>query len=92
VTRGLRALAAAGLVFDIVTLPHLLPVALTAARSVPELSFVLDHLGGPPAGSGQGGMDGPWTAAIRSLAALPNVTCKLSGVRTTPARASDLGP
>jgi L-fuconolactonase len=92
VIRGLRALAAAGLVFDIVTLPHQLPVALTAARSVPELSFVLDHLGGPPAGSGQGGMDGPWTAAIRSLAALPNVTCKLSGVHTTPARASDLGP
>src|SRR5579862_2107531 len=44
VLRGLRALAAAGLSFDIVTLPHQLPAALTAARSVPGLSFVLDHL------------------------------------------------
>src|SRR5205807_902779 len=54
---------------------------------VPELTVVLDHLGGPPVGSGE---DGPWVAAIRRLAALPNVTCKLSGAHTTPARASDL--
>jgi L-fuconolactonase len=92
VLRGLRALAAAGLSFDIVTLPHQLPAAVTAARSVPELTMVLDHLGGPPAGSGQHGEDGPWAAAIRALAALPNVTCKLSGAHTTPADASDLRP
>lgn len=92
VLRGLRALAAAGLSFDIVTLPHQLPAAVTAARSVPELSIVLDHLGGPPAEPGQEGTDGTWAAAIRSLAALPNVTCKLSGVHTTPPRASDLRP
>jgi L-fuconolactonase len=92
VLRGLRALAAAGRSFDIVTQPHQLPAAITAARSVPELSFVLDHLGGPPAASGPGGANGPWAAAIRSLAALPNVTCKLSGAHTSPARASDLRP
>ena len=89
VLRGLRGLAAAGLSFDIVTQPHQLPAAVTAARSVPELTMVLDHLGGPPVGSGE---DGPWAAAIRSLAELPNVTCKLSGAHTTPARASDLRP
>lgn len=92
VLRGLHALAAAGLSFEIMTPPHQLPAAVTAARSVPELSFVLDHLGGPPIGSGQEGRNGPWAAAIRSLAALPNVTCKLSGVHSTPARASDLRP
>ena len=97
VLHGLHELAAAGLSFDIVALPHQLPAAVTAARSVPELGFVLDHLGGPPAESGpaesgQEGNDGPWAAAIRSLAALPNVTCKLSGVHTSPARASDLRP
>ncbi len=92
VLRGLRAVAAAGLAFDIVTLPHQLPAALTAVRSVPELSFVLDHLGQPPAGSGPEGNDGSWAAAIRSLAALPNVTCKLSGVHTTSASADDLRP
>jgi L-fuconolactonase len=92
VRRGLYALAAAGLSFDLVLLPAQLPGAAAAARSVPELSFVLDHLGGPPVGSGQDPETGPWTAAIRSLAALPNVTCKLSGVHSNPARASDLGP
>jgi L-fuconolactonase len=92
VLRGLHALASAGLSFDLVTLPHQLPAAVTAARSVPGLSFVLDHLGGPPAGSQEEGTDGPWAAAIGSLAALPNVTCKLSGAHTSPARASDLRP
>ncbi len=92
VLRGLRALAAAGLSFDIVTLPHQLPAAVAAARSVPELSFVLDHLGGPPAGPGHESADGAWADAISSLAALPNVTCKLSGAHTVPARASELRP
>ena len=54
--------------------------------------MVLDHLGGPPAGSGQDGEDGPWATAIRQLAALPNVSCKLSGAHTIPARAGDLRP
>jgi L-fuconolactonase len=92
VLRGLRALAAAGLSFDIVALPHQLPAAVTAARSVPELAMVLDHLGGPPVGVGQHDEDGLWAEAIRALAALPNVTCKLSGAHTTPARAIDLRP
>ncbi len=92
VLRGLRVLAAAGLSFDVAALPHQLPAAVTAARSVPELTFVLDHLGGPPADSGQGAQTGPWASAIRSLAALPNVTCKLSGMHTGAARASDLRP
>lgn len=74
------------------TLPDQLPAAVTAARAVPELTMVLDHLGGPPAGSGRDGEDGPWAAAIRGLAALPNVTCKLSGAHTTPPDASDLRP
>jgi L-fuconolactonase len=92
VLRGLRALAAAGLSFDIVALPRQLPAAVTAARLVPELSMVLDHLGGPPVGSGQDGEAGPWADAIRGLAALPNVTCKLSGAHTTTADVGGLRP
>ena len=92
VLAGLHALAGAGLPFDIVTLPHQLPVAVTAARSVPGLTFVLDHLGGPPAETGQEADTGPWAAAIHSLAELPNVTCKLSGAHTSQARAEDLRP
>jgi L-fuconolactonase len=89
---GLRALAAAGLNFDVVALPHQLPAVVTAARAVPELTFVINHLGGPSAGPGQEATAGPWAAAIRGLAALPNVTCKLSGVPDGLARASDLRP
>lgn len=76
VLRGLAAVAAAGLVFDVVGLPAQLPDALAAARAVPGLTFVLDHLGNPDGDPG----DGPWARAMRDLAALPNTVAKLSGV------------
>jgi len=91
VLRGLRALAVAELSFDIVVLPDQLPAAVIAAQSVPELTFVLDHLGNPPA-DGQEASNGAWATAIGSLAALPNVTCKLSGAHSDPMLASDLRP
>jgi L-fuconolactonase len=92
VRAGLQAMADADLSFDLVLLAHQLPAAAAAARSVPDLSFVVDHLGGPSVGSEPDPADGEWAAAIRSLAALPNVTCKLSGVHTEPARAAELVP
>jgi L-fuconolactonase len=88
VLRGLEGLAGTGLCFDVVVLPHQLPAAVVAARSVPGLTFVLDHLGGPPVGS----EPGPWAVAIGELGALPNVACKLSGAHSEPARAIDLRP
>ncbi|MGH3258632.1 MAG: amidohydrolase family protein [Streptosporangiaceae bacterium] len=68
--------------------------AVAGLRALPGGEFLcgIRHLGGPPADSQEEGTDGPWAAAIRSLAALPNVTCKLSGAHTSPARASDLRP
>jgi L-fuconolactonase len=93
VVRGLAALATAGLCFDLVLRPDQLASAIGAARSVPELTFVLDHLGGPPVGSpAESGAPGSWAAAIRELGTLPNVVCKLSGAHSEPARASDLRP
>ncbi|NUP53519.1 MAG: amidohydrolase family protein [Catenulispora sp.] len=76
---GLRTLAAAGLVFDLIVRADQLPACVAAARAVPELSFVLDHLGKPRIAAGE--LE-PWTTDIRALAALPNVTCKLSGMVT----------
>lgn len=78
VLRGLRAVAAAGLCYDLVIVPRQLPAAAAAADAVPELTFVLDHAGKPDVR----GDIGSWTADIRALASRPNVTCKLSGLVT----------
>ncbi|GGL65318.1 amidohydrolase [Streptomyces fumigatiscleroticus] len=79
VRRGLAAVADASLVFDLVVLDHQLPACVTAARSLPRLTFVLDHLGKPPVASGA--LE-PWATHVRALAALPNTVCKLSGLVT----------
>ncbi|GEM_PF-3578461 len=50
---GLAELATTGLCFDIVARAHQLPAAVTAARSTAGLTFVLDHLGGPPVARGR---------------------------------------
>ncbi|MEP6481792.1 MAG: amidohydrolase family protein [Rhodoglobus sp.] len=52
--------------------------ALTALLAkVPELPVVLDHLAKPPVATGD---DGTWERDIRALAALPQVSVKLSGM------------
>ncbi|CAM5309129.1 amidohydrolase family protein [Streptomyces pilosus] len=79
VRRGLAAVAEAGLVYDLVVLPHQLPACTAAAASLPRLTFVLDHLGKPPVASGA--LE-PWASAVRALAALPNTVCKFSGLVT----------
>jgi L-fuconolactonase len=79
VRRGLRAVAGAGLVYDLLTLPHQLPAAIDTVRALPGLTFVLDHLSKPPIAAGE---LRPWAALVRELAALPNVSCKLSGMVT----------
>ena len=79
VRRGLTAVADAGLVYDLLVLPHQYPAAVEVAASLPQLTFVLDHLGKPPIVSGQ--LE-PWSTSLRSLAALPNTYCKLSGLVT----------
>ncbi|HVX44191.1 MAG TPA: amidohydrolase family protein [Mycobacteriales bacterium] len=79
VLRGLAEVAKAGLVYDLLTLPHQLPAALRSVVSVPECRFVLDHLSKPPIASGD--LE-PWATRIHALAAEPNVVCKLSGMVT----------
>ncbi|MGP3929112.1 amidohydrolase family protein [Nonomuraea sp. KM88] len=85
VRRGLAAVAAAGLAYDLLTLPHQLPAAIDTVAAVPELTFVLDHLSKPPIASGE--LE-PWRGRILELARHPNVFCKLSGMVTEADRAS----
>ncbi|MEV7085243.1 amidohydrolase family protein [Streptomyces sp. NPDC093085] len=93
VVRGLAAVAAAGLTYDLLVRPHQLPSAVEAARRLPELTFVLDHLGKPPVAERR---TAPWADRLRALAALPNTAAKLSGLVTEAAwdswSAEDLRP
>ncbi|GAA0921789.1 amidohydrolase family protein [Virgisporangium aurantiacum] len=81
VRRGLAEIGAAGLVFDLVVRADQLPAAARAARAVPGLRFVLDHLGKPRIDRGADGLR-RWREPFATLAANPNVMCKLSGMVT----------
>lgn len=79
VRTGLRAVAEAGLVFDLVVLPHQLAACAAVVGDVPELTFVLDHLGKPPLAAGD--LD-DWRRDLAALATHPNVVAKISGLVT----------
>ena len=81
VLRGLRAVAHAGLVYDLVVLPHQLPAALPGrGLCCPSWSSswtTWATLRSPPGNSVSPGPDDDG-----SLATLPNTCCKLSGMVT----------
>ena len=81
---ALNAIAAEGLVFDALILSHQLGVIAELARRHPQLSIVLDHGAKPKLGNADA--MGVWATGIETLAACPNVTCKVSGLLT------ELGP
>ncbi|MGI5522419.1 amidohydrolase family protein [Micromonospora sp. CA-259024] len=83
VRRGIAAVGAAGLVFDLLVRQHQLPMAARLAHDLPEVSFVLDHLGKPALGRPE---LAEWTRDLRALAAAPNTTAKLSGLVTEVGR------
>jgi L-fuconolactonase len=78
---GLAAVAAAGLAYDLVVRADQLPAAALAARAVPELTLVLDHLGKPRIRDGAAGL-AAWREQVAPLAAAPNTVAKLSGMVT----------
>jgi L-fuconolactonase len=80
VQRGIAAVGKAGLAYDLLVRTRELPAAAATARRNPDVRFVLDHLAKPRIALGTA--DPPWEAALRTLAELPNVFCKLSGMVT----------
>src|SRR5437879_4712105 len=76
---GVRLLAEFGLAFDLCLRNDQLPAAAELARRVPEVTFVLDHLGKPDVRSQT---FQPWANDLDALAALPNVVAKISGLTT----------
>jgi len=79
VLRGIEAVGAAGLAYDLLVLATQLPAARTVAGRLPHVRFVLDHLAKPPIAAGQWQ---PWADDLAGLAELPNVSAKLSGLVT----------
>jgi len=79
VRRGLRAVADADLPYDLLLRAREMPSALEVVRSMPDLRFVIDHLGKPPIRDGD---LTTWAERIAPFGALPNVWCKVSGLVT----------
>jgi L-fuconolactonase len=76
---GIARLEPHGLTYDILVYARQLPEAVSFARAFPRQPFVLDHLGKPDI---RGNEFSEWRRHFAALAALPNVTCKLSGLVT----------
>ena len=81
---GVAQLAPLGLSYDAWLFQPQLPELLALARLFPELTIILNHVGGPlGAGAYQGRREAifpAWDRAIRRLAACPNVVVKLGGL------------
>ncbi|MGN9908771.1 amidohydrolase family protein [Phytohabitans sp. LJ34] len=85
IRRGIGAVGAAGLVFDLVIRQHQIPAAIRLAAALPHVRFVLDHLGKPAVA---GGDMFEWARDMWTLARQPNVSAKLSGLATEAGWAS----
>jgi len=77
--RGIGALHAFGLTYDILIYPKQLPAAIKLVEKFPNQPFVLDHIAKPNI---REGTRSPWREQIRELAKLPNILCKVSGMVT----------
>ncbi len=77
--RGVKMLAQFGFTCDLCIRHEQLRAATELVRRVPEVQFILDHLGKPFVHARK---LNPWATELKSLAALPNVSCKISGLTT----------
>jgi L-fuconolactonase len=79
VQRGLKAVFAHDLAYDLLVRTRELPATIATAQAFPEGRFVLDHAAKPPIATG---FDRDWADRIAALAACGNVWCKISGLAT----------
>jgi len=77
IARTLGALPRLGLRLDLLAGPAELPHAAALAQRHPDLALALEHAGLPDIA---GGHEAAWLTPLRSLAALPRVRCKVSGL------------
>ncbi|MXW88893.1 MAG: amidohydrolase family protein [Acidimicrobiaceae bacterium] len=81
---GAGTLARMGFSFDAWLFHPQLPELAELARAVPELTIILNHLGGPlgigPYARGRDEARADWRASMRLVAACPNVVLKVGGI------------
>lgn len=80
VTRGMQQIQRAGYVYDLLVTHDQLAVAAQFAARHDQGAIVLDHFGKPDIAAGVA----QWVRQVTPLAALPHVSCKLSGLLTEP--------
>jgi len=82
---GVREIARRGLIFEAWCFHPQIPQLTALARAVPEVTIILDHIGGvigvgdAYAGKRAAVME-DWKRAMKDLAACPNVAVKLGGI------------
>jgi len=76
---GVKLLADWDFTFDLCIRNDQLAAATELVRRVPQVNFVLDHFGKPDV---RGKKTEPWAKDLKTLASLPNVVCKISGLTT----------
>jgi L-fuconolactonase len=74
---GVQALAEFDFSFDLSVYAHQLPIVSQLVQRCPQIKFVLDHMGKPNIAAKE---LKSWQDDIRTLAAFPNVWCKISGL------------
>jgi L-fuconolactonase len=74
-----------GLTFDLCIYHPQMQDVIELCRRCPDVQFVLDHIGKPGI---RAGLMEPWKTHLSTLARLPNVWCKISGVATEADHAS----
>ena len=79
VLSGLRKLSARGLSYDLLVHTRHLQYVPQVAERCPDLNLVIDHLAKPPIARNE---FKDWSEALKSVARIPNIHCKLSGLVT----------
>lgn len=77
--QGIQCLADFDFSFDICIHHSQLSVTTDIVRACPEVRFIVDHIGKPNI---KDHVFQPWADQLRTLAELPNVWCKISGLAT----------
>lgn len=76
---GVKTLARYGLSFDLCIFHPQLANAIRLVEQCPNVQFILDHIGKPDI---KNQVFEPWKQEIKTLAAFPNIYCKISGLAT----------